>query len=100
MEFGIQSYKRFINFRSSNYICYFFFSFFSKTSGDFNLARRCLRLCLSSDGSHGAALNNLAVISTQLGQHTKAKSYLNAAKAVLPNSEEVELNTKLIAKFV
>lgn len=70
-----------------------------QTSGDLNLARRCLRLCLSSDGSHGAALNNLAVISAQLGQFTKAKSYLAAAKEVLANSDEVEQNISLISKF-
>lgn len=77
-----------------------YFSFFLQTSGDFNLTRRCLRLCLSSDGSHGAALCNLAVISAQLGQHAKAKAYLIAAKAVLPDSDEVERNTKLITKYV
>lgn len=64
------------------------------------MARRCLRLCLSVDGSHGAALNNLAVISAQLGQYTRAKSYLSAAKAVLPNSDEVEQNSKLITKYI
>lgn len=75
------------------------FFFHPQTSGDLNLARRCLRLCLSSDPSHGAALNNLAVISTQLGQYTKAKSYLAAAKAVLANSDEVEQNLGLISKY-
>lgn len=79
--------------------CVFFFSLHSQTSGDLNLARRCLRLCLSSDPSHGAALNNLAVISTQLGQYIKAKSYLAAAKAVLANSDEVEQNLRLISKY-
>lgn len=64
------------------------------------MTRRCLRLCLSADGAHGAALNNLAVICAQLGQHAKAKSYLVAAKAVLPNSDEVEQNTKLMAKYI
>lgn len=71
-----------------------------QTSGDFNLARRCLRLCLSSDGAHGAALNNLAVIAAYFTQFGKANSYLTAAKTVLPNSEEVEHNSKLITKHV
>lgn len=88
---------RLINYYKSIKIIFFAFCF--QTSGDLNLARRCLRLCLSSDGSHGAALNNLAVISTQLGQFTKAKSYLTAAKAVLSNSDEVEQNIKLISKY-
>lgn len=83
----------------TNRLKWYFFCTFFQTSGDLNLARRCLRLCLSSDGSHGAALNNLAVISTQLGQFNKAKSYLTAAKAVLSNSDEVEQNIKLISKY-
>lgn len=74
-----------------------FFNF--QTSGDLNLAKRSLRLCLSSDASHGSALNNLAAISAQLGQYSKAKTYLTAAKAVFSNSEEVEKNIKLVTKY-
>lgn len=70
-----------------------------QTTGDFNLARRCLRLCISSDGSHGAALNNLAVLAVRSGQQSKGKAYLSAARSVLPNSEEVVHNIKLIEKI-
>lgn len=72
---------------------------FFQTTGDFNLARRCLRLCISSDGSHGAALNNLAILATKVGQHSKAKSYLLAAQNVLPECDEVLQNLKLIEKL-
>lgn len=73
------------------------FSF--QMSGDLSLARRCLRLCLSSDSSHGSALNNLAVIAAQYGQYHKTKTYLMAAKVVLPTSEEIEANIILVSKF-
>lgn len=76
-----------------------FFIIHLQTTGDLSLARRCLRLCLSSDGLHGSALNNLAVISAQLGRYEKAKSYLTAAKAVLSTAEEVETNISLISKY-
>lgn len=70
-----------------------------QTTGDFNLARRCLRLCISSDGSHGAALNNLAVLAVRSGHQSKGKAYLSAARSVLPNSEEVVHNINLIEKI-
>lgn len=74
------------------------FKLYTQTTGDFNLARRCLRLCISSDGSHGAALNNLAVLAARSGISAKAKSYLLAAKSVLPDSEEVQINCKIIER--
>ena len=70
-----------------------------QTTGDFNLARRCLRLCISTDGSHGAALNNLAILALRVGDQSKAKSYLSAAKSVLPNCEEITHNHNLIEKI-
>ena len=63
-----------------------------KTTGDFNLAKRCLQLCLTSDGRNGAALNNLAVLSAYSGDVMKAKSYLSAAKEILQESAEVDTN--------
>ncbi|XP_055684507.1 tetratricopeptide repeat protein 8 [Lutzomyia longipalpis] len=71
-------------------------SFAALTSGDFNLARRCLRLCISCDGSHGAALNNLAVLAAKAGQRSKARSYLAAAKSALPDSPEIHHNLEHI----
>lgn len=71
-------------------------SFAALTSGDFNLARRCLRLCISCDGSHGAALNNLAVLAAKAGQRSKARSYLAAAKSALPDSSEIQHNLQHI----
>ncbi|XP_037024472.1 tetratricopeptide repeat protein 8 [Bradysia coprophila] len=73
-------------------------SFVAMTSGDFNLAKRCLRLCISSDGSHGAALNNLAVLAIKSGQRDKAHSYFLAAKNVLADSDEVKHNLNLFDK--
>lgn len=70
--------------------------YLTKSNGDLNLARRCLRLCVSIDGSHGAALNNLAVLAVHCGQTERARSYLVAAKSVLPGSEEVGKNNELI----
>ncbi|KAH8413150.1 hypothetical protein KR009_008294, partial [Drosophila setifemur] len=67
-------------------------SFAAVTSGDFNLARRCLQLSLTSDAQNGAALNNLAVLAAQGGDVLGAKSYLNAAKDVTPEAEEVLSN--------
>uniref|UniRef100_A0A1A9WUK4 Uncharacterized protein n=1 Tax=Glossina brevipalpis TaxID=37001 RepID=A0A1A9WUK4_9MUSC len=69
-------------------------SFVAITTGDFNLAKRCLQLCLTSDAQNGAALNNLAVLTAQMGDILKAKSYLAAAKEVLHNSQEIENNLK------
>lgn len=63
-----------------------------QTSGDFNLAKRCLQLCLTADARDGAALNNLAVLSAHGGDVMGAKSYLNAAKDVLPEASEVNAN--------
>ncbi|XP_041450762.1 tetratricopeptide repeat protein 8 [Drosophila obscura] len=67
-------------------------SFVAVTSGDFNLTRRCLQLCLTSDARNGAALNNLAVLAAQGGDIMGAKSYLNAAKDMMPDAEEVTSN--------
>uniref|UniRef100_A0A1I8M8M6 Uncharacterized protein n=1 Tax=Musca domestica TaxID=7370 RepID=A0A1I8M8M6_MUSDO len=69
-------------------------SFVAITTGDFNLAKRCLQLCLTSDARNGAALNNLSVLAAYTGDILKAKSYLSAAKDVMPESEEVETNLK------
>ncbi|EDW03416.1 tetratricopeptide repeat protein 8 [Drosophila grimshawi] len=67
-------------------------SFVAVTSGDFNLAKRCLQLCLTADSRDGAALNNLAVLAAHSGDIMGAKSYLNAAKDVLPDAGEVNAN--------
>ncbi|KAL9925946.1 tetratricopeptide repeat protein 8 isoform 1-T3 [Glossina fuscipes fuscipes] len=69
-------------------------SFVAITTGDFHLAKRCLKLCLTSDAQNGAALNNLAVLTAQMGDILKAKSYLTAAKESLHNSQEIENNLK------
>ncbi|XP_043063852.1 tetratricopeptide repeat protein 8 isoform X2 [Drosophila ficusphila] len=71
-------------------------SFVAVTSGDFNLARRCLQLCLTSDAQNGAALNNLAVLAAQGGDIMGAKSYLNAAKDVMPEASEVTTNLQFM----
>ncbi|XP_017115247.1 tetratricopeptide repeat protein 8 isoform X1 [Drosophila elegans] len=71
-------------------------SFVAVTSGDFNLAKRCLQLCLTSDGQNGAALNNLAVLAAQGGDIMGAKSYLNAAKDVMPEGSEVTTNLQFM----
>ncbi|KAH8262203.1 hypothetical protein KR038_011068 [Drosophila bunnanda] len=71
-------------------------SFVAVTSGDFNLARRCLQLCLTSDAQNGAALNNLAVLAAQAGDVMGAKSYLNAAKDVMPEAEEIITNLQFM----
>ncbi|XP_075153273.1 tetratricopeptide repeat protein 8 [Haematobia irritans] len=69
-------------------------SFVAITTGDFNLAKRCLQLCLTSDARNGAALNNLSVLAAHTGDILKSKSYLNAAKDVMPDSMEIENNLK------
>ncbi|XP_068151477.1 tetratricopeptide repeat protein 8 [Drosophila tropicalis] len=71
-------------------------SFVALTSGDYVLARRCLQLCLTSDARHGAALNNLAVLSAQSGDVMAAKSYLTAAQDVAPDSLEVSSNIQFM----
>ncbi|XP_055642217.1 tetratricopeptide repeat protein 8 isoform X1 [Toxorhynchites rutilus septentrionalis] len=71
-------------------------SFVALTTGDVHLARRCLRLCLATNGSHGAALNNMAVLVARQKQYAKAKSYLMAGKAALPNCDEIKANLELI----
>lgn len=67
-------------------------------TGDFNLTRRCLRLCISIDGLHGAALNNLGVLSMKTGQQIKGRSYLMAAKSALPDNDEIVHNVNLMEK--
>ncbi|XP_013104144.2 tetratricopeptide repeat protein 8 [Stomoxys calcitrans] len=69
-------------------------SFVAITTGDFNLAKRCLQLCLTSDARNGAALNNLSVLAAYTGDILKSKSYLNAAKDVMPDSQEIKNNLK------
>lgn len=69
-----------------------------QTTGDFNLAKRCLQLCLTSDARNGAALNNLAVLAAYTGDVLKAKSYLNAAKDVIEESMEIENNLKYMSE--
>lgn len=49
-------------------------------------------MCISADGGHGAALNNLAVLCFRSGQGQKAKAYLMAAKSALPKNEEILFN--------
>lgn len=63
------------------------------------MARRCLRLCVTYDGSHGAALNNLAVLATRTGQYGKVKAYLIAAQTASPDCEEINHNVLLIEKY-
>ncbi|XP_055597482.1 tetratricopeptide repeat protein 8 [Uranotaenia lowii] len=74
-------------------------SFVAMTTGDQHLARRCLRLCIATNGSHGAALNNMAVMVARQKQFSKAKSYLMAAKGALRNCEEIQNNLEYIENF-
>ncbi|XP_001650433.2 tetratricopeptide repeat protein 8 [Aedes aegypti] len=74
-------------------------SFVALTTGDVHLARRCLRLCIAINGSHGAALNNMAVMVARQKQYTKARSYLMAAKAALPACDEIKSNLEFIENF-
>ncbi|XP_038113838.1 tetratricopeptide repeat protein 8 [Culex quinquefasciatus] len=74
-------------------------SFVAMTTGDVHLARRCLRLAIASNGSHGSALNNMAVMVARQKQYAKAKSYLVAAKAALPNCDEIKNNLEFIENF-
>lgn len=54
---------------------------------------------MSYDGSHGAALNNLAVLATRAGQYGKVRSYLVAAQTATPDCEEINHNVLLIEKY-
>ncbi|XP_058452058.1 tetratricopeptide repeat protein 8 [Malaya genurostris] len=74
-------------------------SFVALTTGDVHLARRCLRLCIATNASHGPALNNMAVMVARQKQYTKAKSYLMSAKAALPNCDEILNNLEYIENF-
>ncbi|ETN65764.1 tetratricopeptide repeat protein, tpr [Anopheles darlingi] len=74
-------------------------SFVAMTTGDIHLARRCLRLCIAANGSHGSALNNMAVLVARQKQYHKAKSYLVAARTALPASDEIGHNLKFIENF-
>ncbi|XP_035772907.1 tetratricopeptide repeat protein 8-like [Anopheles albimanus] len=74
-------------------------SFVALTTGDIHLARRCLRLCIAAHGSHGSALNNMAVLVARQKQYHKAKAYLVAARTALPASEEIGHNLKFIENF-
>ncbi|XP_058826413.1 tetratricopeptide repeat protein 8 [Topomyia yanbarensis] len=74
-------------------------SFVALTTGDVHLARRCLRLCIATNGSHGPALNNMAVMVARQKQFAKAKSYLMSAKVALPNCDEILNNLEYIENF-
>lgn len=71
---------------------------FFQTTGDYNLAKRCLKLCLSSDPTNAAALNNLAILCVQEGDLVKAKAYINQAKTILPDLSEIKSNVALMEK--
>ncbi|XP_019561779.3 tetratricopeptide repeat protein 8 [Aedes albopictus] len=74
-------------------------SFVALTTGDVHLARRCLRLCIAINGSHGSALNNMAVMVARQKQYAKARSYLMAAKAALPANDEIKCNLEYLENF-
>lgn len=73
-------------------------SFIGVNIGDLDFARRCLRICTSLDGSHGAALNNLAVIAAKKENSMKAKVYLTLAKKLLPDCPEIKYNLQVVEK--
>lgn len=62
--------------------------------------KRSLRLCISYDGSHSDALNNLAVLATKTQQFNKAKQYLVTAQTADPKSVEIEKNLELIEEHL
>ena len=57
-----------------------------------------MRLCLASDSSNAAALNNLALLNMQSGDFEKAKSYLMTAKDINPDCPEIKTNVALMDK--
>lgn len=67
---------------------------FLQSIGDFHLAKRSLHLCLTYDGQYGAALNNLSVLAALSGNALQAKSYLNAAKEILQDTND-EINSNM-----
>lgn len=71
-------------------------SFIGLNIGDLDFTRRCLRICISLDGAHGSAINNLGAIAFKKENIAKAKMYLTLAKKLLPDCEEIKQNSKLI----
>lgn len=71
-------------------------SFIGLNIGDLDFSRRCLRICISLDGAHGSALNNLGVIAMKKENSTKAKMYFSLAKKLLPDCNEIKHNSQLI----
>ncbi|CRL00603.1 CLUMA_CG013863, isoform A [Clunio marinus] len=71
-------------------------SFIGLNIGDLDFARRCLRICISLDGGHASALNNLGVIAMKKENSTKAKMYFNLSKKLLPENDEIKHNINLI----
>lgn len=62
--------------------------------------KRSLRLCVSYDGAHSDALNNLAVLAAKNQQFNKAKQYLVTAQTANPKSSEIEANLELIEEHL
>lgn len=71
-------------------------SFIGLNIGDLDFTRRCLRICISLDGAHGSAINNLGAVAIKKENVAKAKMYFTLALKLLPDCEEIKHNSELI----
>lgn len=74
------------------------FSF--KGFGDLDIAEHSLQLALSLNNSHGAALNNLAVLQWRKNDVIRAESLLNSSIATEDHLYEPHYNKALLAQEV
>lgn len=65
-----------------------------------DIAEHSLHLALSLNSSHGAALNNLAVLHWRKNDSLKAESLLNSAIAAEDHLYEPHYNRALLAQEV
>jgi len=68
--------------------------------GDLDIAEHSLHLTLSLNSSHGAALNNLAVLQWRKNNVSQAESLLNSAIAAEDHLYEPHYNRALLAQEV
>lgn len=68
--------------------------------GDLDIAEHSLHLTLSLNSSHGAALNNLAVLLWRKNNVSQAESLLNSAIAAEDHLYEPHYNRALLAQEV
>ncbi|CEO97785.1 unnamed protein product (mitochondrion) [Plasmodiophora brassicae] len=68
--------------------------------GDLTLAMQALKVCISIDGNHAEAFNNLGVLELRKGGHQQACAYFEMASELADHHFEPMFNAALVAEAV